>query len=69
MTAPQLKAMLRWAIRYINLDNAVTASSFRNQRTRRIEPAAVRLTVAKTDQWLAKARKAVARPKPARKAK
>ncbi len=65
MTAPQLKAMLRWAIRYIGKQNTLLRLSY----TGRIDSPAVRLKVAKTEIWLSKARKAVARPKAVRKGK
>lgn len=61
VTVPQLKQLLKWAIRYIDRENTVTRGCFVNPRTRRIEPRCVALEVAKTDMWLSKARKAMAK--------
>lgn len=69
MTAPQLKVLLRWAIRYMDRENQINRRVYTNPRTGGIEPRSVALAVAKTDMWLSRARKAVARPRAARKAK
>lgn len=69
MTAPQLRDLLRWAIRYVDIQNKVTRQVCTNPTTKRIHSRKIALDVAKTDMWLVKARRGLAKPKAARKPK
>lgn len=69
MTTKQLQSLLRQAMRYISTQNSVNRAISTNLRTGRIHNRSVALDVARTDMLLAKMRRAVARPKAARKAK
>lgn len=69
MTAKQLQSLLRQAMRYIDATNRHRRRVFLDLSTMRIEPRSIALEIAKTDMLLAKMRRAVARPKTARKAK
>ncbi len=63
MTNAQLQHLLKWPIRYVAIHNAATRKAFTNPRTRRIEPRSIALEVAKAEQWLAKAKRAVIKRK------
>lgn len=64
MTAPQLKALLRWAIRYVQREN-----DWHRKRLPCTRAAVTSVQIGKADMWLAKSKRAVAKPKAARKPK
>lgn len=69
MTNSQLKQLLRWAVRYIRVNNAVARSMLPGANLCPKHRRVIALDVAKADIWLSKAGKAVARPKTPRKPK
>lgn len=69
MTNKQLQQLLRDGIRQVSQQLSDLRGCYQDRATKRIAPRSMAFKIARTEMWLARARKAVAGPKAARRKK